>query len=507
MELLTYTDIYRILGDNVSVSNEYITKSAAIQIADDKGYNVTSDLSQYLDNECIDVFSVKTKEEFPDDPEHRWINISPTHFDFPSDGGSVNITGSYGLTGTLGTRKEIGTISDTITVEANNTESSKSGSKTYYYNNDQSQQPTIDFSWTQPKQTFTYTYTLSVNSNKDSSGSNTLIWEWNQTGSNFKKKMYVFAFKNKINEKGHIVDKQLVDFKIRNDITSFPFSFEIKKEEIEEGNTVGVIEIYPNTENDSFVTSGTGINIYITESEDIDDNIGLVRLGKGAYVFNGDLLVFKTIWNKGIDLDSATYLKLHAKFSQDKYYAGYKGTIPPEVEGMYGFAGDVTGPSGTECSYINFKQASKFLDNHGNDISNDNQHTILERLTDENGITSISIDIYTNWYNNRESEDIQMQCSIYVEDGLNPNIVANSNKTFDITDYRLVQDEIKNAKCTAAGPTNSQNILNLRSYYTHSARITYFVKSGIFVFYTNIDGNPMWQEHPGIYNPADTPKK
>ena len=78
MELLTYTDIYRIVGDNTSASNEYITKSAAIQIADDNGYNVTSDLSQYLDNEYIDVFSVKTKEEFPDDSEHRWINISPT---------------------------------------------------------------------------------------------------------------------------------------------------------------------------------------------------------------------------------------------------------------------------------------------------------------------------------------------------------------------------------------------------------------------------------------------
>lgn len=502
MELLTYTDIYRIVGDNTSVSNEYITKSAAIQIADDNGYNVTSDLSQYLDNEYIDVFSVKTKEEFPDDSEHRWINISPTQFTFPSDGGSVNITGSYGLIGTLGTRKEVGTISDTITVEANDTESSKSGSKTYYYNNDQSQQPTIDFSWTQPKQTFTYTYTISVNSNNDSSGSNTLIWEWNQIGGNFKKKMYVFAFKNKINDRNQIVDKQPVDFDIIS--TSDTFSFNKK---VSEANTPNAIEIYPTIQNNSFNMQTSNINVCIKEDQSIKATIGLVMLGRGAYVFNGDLLVFKCIWDKGTDLDSATYLKLHAKFSQDRYYAGYKGTIPPEAEGMYGFAGDVTGTSGTEYSYINFKQASKFLDNHGNDISNDNQHTILERLTDENGITSISIDIYTNWYNDRKSEDIQIQCSIYVEDGLNPNIVANNNKTFDITDYRLVQDETKNAKCTAAGPTNSENILNLRSYYTHSARITYFVKSGIFVFYTNIDGNPMWQEHPGTYNPADTPKK
>ena len=333
MELLTYTDIYRILGDNVSVSNEYITKSAAIQIADNKGYNVTSDLSQYLDNECIDVFSVKTKEEFPDDSEHRWINISPTQFDFPADGGSVNITGSYGLIGTLGTRKEVGTISDTITVEANNTESSKSGSKTYYYNNDQSQQPTIDFSWTQPKQIFTYTYTISANSSQDSTGSNTLIWEWNQVGGNFKKEMYVFAFKNKINNKGQIVDKQPVDFNITCSSDAFAFS-----KKTTEGNIPNAIEVYPTTQNNSFNIFKSNINVCIKEDESINTNVGLVVLEKGAYVFNGDLLVFKCIWDKGIDLDSATYLKLHAKFSQDKYYAGYKGQIPPEAKGMYGFA-------------------------------------------------------------------------------------------------------------------------------------------------------------------------
>lgn len=502
MELLTYTDIYRIVGDNASVSNEYITKSAAIQIADDNGYNVTSDLSQYLDNEYIDVFSVKTKEEFPDDSEHRWINISPTQFNFPADGGSVNITGSYGLTGTLGTRKEIGTISDTITVEANNTESSKSGSKTYYYNNDQSQQPTIDFSWTQPKQIFTYTYTISVNSSQDNTSSNTLIWEWNQVGGNFKKEIYVFAFKNKINNKGQIVDKQPVDFNMTCSSDAFAFS-----KKTTEGNIPNAIEVYPTTQNNSFNIFKSNINVCIKEDESVNTNVGLVVLEKGAYVFNGDLLVFKCIWDKGTDLDSATYLKLHAKFSQDKYYAGYKGQIPPEAKGMYGFAGDVTGNSGEEQSYINFKQAAKFLSEHGGDISNDNVHTILQRLTDENGITYIAMDIYTNWYNDRQSEDIQIQCSVYVENGLNPSISANSNKTFDITDYRLVSDEIKNAKCTAAGASNSESTLNLRSNYTHSARITYFVNSNIFAFYTNIDGDPMWEEHPGKYNPSNTPKQ
>ena len=101
-------------------------------------------------NEFICFFECVSNETFPDDLEHRWIEVSPTQFIFPANGGSVKITGSYGLTGTLGTRKNVGYIADTITADANTTPSTKSGSKTYYYNNDQSQTPTAKVSWTQP---------------------------------------------------------------------------------------------------------------------------------------------------------------------------------------------------------------------------------------------------------------------------------------------------------------------------------------------------------------------
>lgn len=101
-------------------------------------------------NEFICFFECEDIETFPDDLEHRWIEVSPIQFTFPADGGSVKITGSYGLTGTLGTRKKVGDIADTITADANATPSTKSGSKTYYYNNDQSQTPTAKVSWTQP---------------------------------------------------------------------------------------------------------------------------------------------------------------------------------------------------------------------------------------------------------------------------------------------------------------------------------------------------------------------
>lgn len=100
-------------------------------------------------NEFICFFECISNETFPDDLEHRWIEVSPIQFTFPADGGSVKITGSYGLTGTLGTRKKVGDIADTITAGANATPSTKNGSKIYHYNNDQSQTPTAKVSWTQ----------------------------------------------------------------------------------------------------------------------------------------------------------------------------------------------------------------------------------------------------------------------------------------------------------------------------------------------------------------------
>ena len=122
-------------------------------------------------------------EEFPDDEEHRWIEVSPTQFTFPADGGSVDITGSYGLTGTFGTRKKVGDITDTITVDANVTASSKSGSKTYYYNNDQSQTPTVEVSWTQPNkeeefpEEWTYVFEYSIS---DTNGGSSTGTSWNR---------------------------------------------------------------------------------------------------------------------------------------------------------------------------------------------------------------------------------------------------------------------------------------------------------------------------------------
>ena len=63
MEILTYKKVYQLVGDNTSGANECITKSAAVQIAQAHRKNVTSNLSQYLNNEYIDVFAVEDKPD------------------------------------------------------------------------------------------------------------------------------------------------------------------------------------------------------------------------------------------------------------------------------------------------------------------------------------------------------------------------------------------------------------------------------------------------------------
>ena len=63
MEILTYKKVYQLVGDNTSGTNECITKSAAVQIAESHRKNVTSNLSQYLNNEYIDIFSVEDKPD------------------------------------------------------------------------------------------------------------------------------------------------------------------------------------------------------------------------------------------------------------------------------------------------------------------------------------------------------------------------------------------------------------------------------------------------------------
>ena len=503
MELLTYTDIYRILGDNVSVSNEYITKSAAIQIADDKGYNVTSDLSQYLDNECIDVFSVKVKEEFPDDPEHRWIEITPTDAgNFPETGGTINVTGSYGLTGSLGTRKVVGYINDTITVERNTTTSTKSGSKTYYYNNNSGTSPSATVTWTQDAhiESFTYEYHIYIGSNADTiqQKSMQLVWQSDWFGQSSKKSVFVNAYKSKINEQNQVVSKEPVEYGIKDSALTNQFA-------ITENHT-GLIYCYPLEQNLSYSDSNFGsFIVYIKGSEDIACKVNLVQQRKGIQIISGDAVMFTYNWDNGTDLDQATFVNLNLKNDNYKNYAGFYGDIIREYKNILYFAGDNTG-KGNEYAFIDFKNISKYLNEHRDDQSSIDGKTILQSLTDENGVISIQCDLYTNWYNSyKKTENITLSYSVYNKDSEDATVAKTDNKQFILTGYTKIKDNSYQALCHACGPQNVIYNLSVKNGYTLSAKFTYYLNSGVFAFETNKNDVGKWNKGADVKPVACTP--
>ena len=533
-------------------------------------------------NEFICFFECISNETFPDDLEHRWIEVSPRQFVFPANGGSVNITGSYGLTGTLGTRKKVGDITDTITVEENNTESSKSGSKTYYYNNDHSQQPTIDFSWTQPNkdeefpddeahrwieitptnagnfteaggtitvtgsygltgsfgtkktvgyindtitvekntttqtksgsktyyynnnsgtapsatvtwtqdahiESFTYEYHIYIgpNSDKIQQKSMQLVWQGDQFGQPSKKSVFVNAYKNKINEQNQVVSKEPVEYSIKDATLTNQFTIT--------DNKAGLIYCYPSKENSSYSDSSFGgFIVYVKESEDIVCKVNLIQDRKGIQIINGDAVMFTYNWNEGTDLDQATFVNLNLPTSTYENYAGYSGDIIPEYRDILYFAGDNTG-KGNEYAFIDFKNISKYLNEHRDDQSSIAGKTILQSLTDNNGIIKIQCDLYTNWYIAKATENITLSYSVYNKDSEYAS-VTKSDKQFILTGYTKIKDGSDQALCYASGTHNVTYGANVKGGYTLSAKFTYYLDSGVFAFETNKDNVGKWHK-------------
>ena len=499
MELLTYTDIYRILGDNVSVSNEYITKSAAIQIADDKGYNVTSDLSQYLDNECIDVFSVKIKEEFPDDLEHRWIEITPTNAgNFPETGGTINVTGSYGLTGSLGTRKVVGYINDTITVERNTTTSTKSGSKTYYYNNNSGTAPSATVTWTQDAhiEQFTYKYEFKIGLSQDKITEDvlSLIFESTQYGESSAVPVYYKSVKNKINEAGEIVETKEVAIRLSEGTTN---------------NSVvtissGRINVYPKSENKS-ITERRADDYIFTNDNGKKCHIWFVQDVDGIKVLSCDAVKFTYKWNNGTDLDQAVYVNVNHPDLDDRVYSGYGGSLPSKygIDQFLKFAGDNTG-RGNEYTFIEFSNLQKWLNQHKDQQSSIPGKTILESLTDDNGLSSIKINLYANWYNVIGDQTF-IQYTLYDKNGDNQQIeIDSSKKDFILTGYQIQHSSLQPFACHSFGK-ELWNHPYPRKNYTKIGEFIVYLNSNRISFQSNVDDYNKWQ--PGVVLQYVTPSK
>lgn len=504
---------YEITPSNADVSSAEFSITSGSDIAHIDGSYVVADAEgsatyKVVINGSIEATATITvsnkPEEFPDDAEHRWIEVSPTESTISASGGVITVTGSYGLTGTYGTRKKIGDISDTITIEANTETTTKSGSKTYYYNNNQFDTPTADITWTQEAYVEQYTYTYDIKVGLDSSNitndSVTVVFGSDEYGQDNKKPIYVKAVKNKVTSSGIVESTEDVNFSIRQ--------YNSDKFVMQHGDKV--LNVYATQENTSVSDRNvTSFQIYIDESGENYCYVTLVQEKKGIQVISGDAIMFTYNWTTGKDLDQATYVITNSDSDGHYNYSGYFGRIDGAQSKFLYFAGDNTG-RGNEYAFVDFKSIAKWLEENGGEQSNIPGKTILEANTGSDGLVSIQCNLYTVWYNTKESEDITLSYTVYDKTSDNASVKAdNNNKTFILTGYTQHGDSNNSPALCYAHGTRLHNI-NPDTCYTLSAKFVYYFNSGVFTFQTN-DGNvEKWQKgyeytkYPTTINPTVT---
>ena len=504
---------YEITPSNADVSSAEFSITSGSDIAHIDGSYVVADAEgsatyKVVINGSIEATATITvsnkPEEFPDDAEHRWIEVSPTESTISASGGVITVTGSYGLTGTYGTRKKIGDISDTITIEANTETTTKSGRKTYYYNNNQFDTPTADITWTQEAYVEQYTYTYDIKVGLDSSNitndSVTVVFGSDEYGQDNKKSIYVKAVKNKVTSSGIVESTEDVNFSIRQ--------YNSDKFVMQHGDKV--LNVYATQENTSVSDRNvTSFQIYIDESGENYCYVTLVQEKKGIQVISGDAIMFTYNWTTGKDLDQATYVITNSDSDGHYNYSGYFGRIDGAQSKFLYFAGDNTG-RGNEYAFVDFKSIAKWLEENGGEQSNIPGKTILEANTGSDGLVSIQCNLYTVWYNTKESEDITLSYTVYDKTSDNASVKAdNNNKTFILTGYTQHGDSNNSPALCYAHGTRLHNI-NPDTCYTLSAKFVYYFNSGVFTFQTN-DGNvEKWQKgyeytkYPTTLNPTVT---
>ena len=463
-------------SDNVHIDGSYI-------VADKEGtatYKVI--LNGSITSSTATITVSNKPEEFPDNLEHRWIEVSPKTSIIPAHGGTISVTGSYGLTGTYGTRKKIGDISDTITIDANNSAQQKQGNKTYYYNNNTFDSPTEEITWVQEanQETFTYTYEIHVGKNADNIKDKTISYVWDSSSSNnqdSQKKAYIKAVKNKINSSGEIVLSQSADCVFENHAEqNFTFT-----------RSDNIITICPKSENASYTDDKTGyIIIRIKEDSNSYCTVQLIQSKAGIVLQSGDAVQFTYNWSEGTDLDQATTIELNSP-EYVKHYLGYKGS---SKIGSYGwFAGDNIG-TGNEYSFIDFTKVSEYIIQNSSIDSTISGKNLIESLQDENGVIKVVCNLYTNWYRPKVTDKIKLSYTMFnrTSDDADVKVV---DKTFQLNGYTETNSQQLDALCFASGVQNWR--VGFRKAYTISAKFTYYLNSGVVQFETNKDNVEKWQ--------------
>lgn len=350
----------------------------------------------------------------------------------------------------------------------------------------------INVIYNRPEEVFTYKYFIKVGYKQDTLLNDRiqLVWQNDQYSQSSKKTFYIKSFKCKINERGETVATEQTGYSLRHN-SSGSDNFSISNHNISTG--LGYVDCFPIEENTSYQSQKTiGFQVYNVEDGTVFCHINLIQEKKGIQIVSGDAVMFTYNWDNGTDLDQATFINLNLPASNDHNYAGFSGRIINEYRNILYFAGDNTG-TGNEYAFIDFKEISKYLNEHMDDQSSIDGKNILQSLTDDNGAIKIQCDLYTNWYRSKQQENITLSYSVYNKDSEDAS-VTTQDKQFVLNGYTKIKDSSDQALCYAMGSQNVSNNVNVKDGYTLSAKFIYYLDSGVFAFETNKDDVGKWHK-------------
>lgn len=428
------------------------------------------------------------------------ISADPTSLHFEAAGGtqSVSVTTWYTWQYNNNNNQKFdqNTTTENITAEANTLQQQKTWTKVITKNN-----KSVSIQCTQEgrEEVFTYKYFIKVGYKLDTLLTDRiqLVWQSDQYSQSSKKTFYVRSYKQKINERGEVVATEQTEYNLRHN-SSGSDNFSISDRNAING--LGYVDCFPIEENTSYQSQKTiSFQVYNVEDGTVFCNINLIQERKDIQLISGDAIMFTYNWDKGRDLDQGTFININHPNSNNYNYAGFNGKIIPEYEKILYFAGDNMG-MGNEYAFVDFKSISKYLQEYGHEASSIDGKTILESLIDDNGIIKIECDLYTNWYREKEQEDITLSYSVYNKDSEDASVTANNLK-FTLTGYTKTSDNSSQALCYACGIGNGIAVnRNIRKGYTLSAKFIYYLNSGVFSFETNKNNVGKWNKGHSITN-------
>lgn len=285
------------------------------------------------------------------------------------------------------------------------------------------------------------------------------------------KRIYVKALKHTYLITGEKLSDDAVGCKILVDPDKFEYV----------SNTDGY-SFWPKAENTNSQFVVENIKVVNSEDETKECKINLIQARAGLELVYGDVIDFTYGWSEGSDLDQATTVACFINGVQGQYVGfGTDSRVSlPNGTNVLGFAGDNTG-TGQEHALVDFDSIAQYI-NENRDETSTNGNTIEEALTDENGLLTCKVYLYTVWYG-IEGYDIGMSYTAYKKTDKDSFSWVNSGDyTFDINGVTESGSNSLAAYCSASGHSNYYNPPELM---TLSATFTYYFNSGMFSIETN----------------------